>query len=402
MEALGLDTESERDDLTERLIERAENLVVRIELAGEQKGDFEARLNDLPGDADLLAELSAVQEKLKGSIRSMTVAIDLMDELELDTAKHTEVLIAATGSLTTDVLDTGVVVRLFRRWMGDLLNWFSANGPGFVFKALLLLVILLAARLAARIVREVTRKAITASKLNFTKLLREMVIAAAGNLVLLLGLLVGLSQLGITLGPLLAGLGIAGFVLGFALQDSLSNFAAGMMILIYRPYDVGDLIGAGDVFGTVHHMSLVSTTILTIDHQTLIVPNAKIWGDVIKNVTAQDTRRVDMVFGIGYGDDIKHAEQVLKSIIVAHDKVLKDPEPMVKVHELGDSSINFVVRPWVKTDDYWDVFWDVTREVKLRFDSEGISIPFPQRDVHVYSEQAVVPEREVDGNSTTG
>jgi small conductance mechanosensitive channel len=156
------------------------------------------------------------------------------------------------------------------------------------------------------------------------------------------------------------------------------------------------------VFGTVHDMSLVSTTILTIDHQTLIVPNAKIWGDVIKNVTAQDTRRVDMVFGIGYGDDIRQAERVLKSIIEAHDKVLKDPEPTVKLHELGDSSVNFVVRPWVKTDDYWDVFWDVTREVKLRFDSEGISIPFPQRDVHVYPEQAEAPVPEVDGNTATG
>ena len=127
-----------------------------------------------------------------------------------------------------------------------------------------------------------------------------------------------------------------------------------------------------------------STTILTLDNKTLIVPNGKIWGDVITNVTAQRIRRVDLVFGISYGDDIQEAENVLWSIVKEHPKVLADPEPVVKVHELGDSSVNFVVRPWVLRDDYWDVHWDFTREAKLRFDREGISIPFPQRDVHVY------------------
>ena len=172
------------------------------------------------------------------------------------------------------------------------------------------------------------------------------------------------------------------------LQDTLANFAAGVMILAYRPYDVGDMIEcAAGVFGKVSHMSLVSTTILTIDNQTKIVPNGKIWGDVITNVTAQRERRVDLLFGIAYEDDIAHAEQVMWSVVQEHPKILSDPEPVVKLHELGDSSVNFVVRPWVLRDDYWDVYWDLTREVKLRFDREGISIPFPQRDVHFYPAQ---------------
>jgi small conductance mechanosensitive channel len=183
---------------------------------------------------------------------------------------------------------------------------------------------------------------------------------------------------------MLAGLGIAGFVLGFALQETLGNFAAGVMILAYRPYDVGDLIEcSGGVFGKVSAMNLVSTTILTPDNQTRVVPNGKIWGDVITNVTAQKVRRVDLTFGISYADDIPHAEEVLWSIVKEHPMVLDDPPPIVKVHELGDSSVNFVVRPWVSRDDYWDTHWDITREVKLRFDREGISIPFPQRDVHL-------------------
>jgi small conductance mechanosensitive channel len=211
-----------------------------------------------------------------------------------------------------------------------------------------------------------------------------MIASATGNIVLLFGLLVALSQIGVSLGPLLAGLGVVGFIVGFALQDTLSNFAAGMMILVYRPYDVGDMIEGGGVFGRVNQMSLVSTTILTIDNETLVVPNRSIWGNVIKNVTAQDKRRVDMTFGISYTDDIPHAETVLMAILQDHDLVLKDPEPIVRLHKLGESSVDFVVRPWVRTDDYWDVYWDVTREVKMRFDREGISIPFPQRDVHVH------------------
>jgi small conductance mechanosensitive channel len=158
------------------------------------------------------------------------------------------------------------------------------------------------------------------------------------------------------------------------------------------------MVEAGGVFGKVQKLSLVSATILTIDNQTLIVPNGKIWGDVIRNVTAQKTRRVDLVFGISYSDDIPHAEKVLKSILDEHDKVLDDPEPIVKLHELADSSVNFIVRPWVKTEDYWDVYWDVTREVKMRFDREGIGIPFPQRDVHIYEERLA----DRGGNPPTG
>ena len=161
-----------------------------------------------------------------------------------------------------------------------------------------------------------------------------------------------------------------------------------MMILIYRPYDVGDLIEAVGTLGTVSQQNLVATTVQTLDNQTVIIPNGKIWGGVITNITHQKTRRVDLVFGIGYSDDIDKAERILNEIIASHELVLKSPEAMVKLHNLGESSVDFVVRPWVQTDDYWTVYWDVTREVKRRFDAEGISIPFPQRDVHVIQEQA--------------
>ena len=158
------------------------------------------------------------------------------------------------------------------------------------------------------------------------------------------------------------------------------------MILVYRPYDVDDFVEVTGASGLVKKMTLVSTTITTFDNQTLVVPNSKIWGDVIKNVTAQRLRRVDMEFGVGYSDDIALVEQVLNDIVSSHEKVLGKPEPIIKLNTLADSSVNFVVRPWVRTEDYWSVYWDVTREVKLRFDREGISIPFPQRDFHLYTE----------------
>jgi small conductance mechanosensitive channel len=158
------------------------------------------------------------------------------------------------------------------------------------------------------------------------------------------------------------------------------------MLLMYRPFDIGDAVEVAGVMGVVDSMSLVSTTINTFDNRLVVIPNNSIWGGVITNITGNDTRRVDMVFGIGYSDDIDKASRILSDVIDSHEKVLRDPAPVIKVHELADSSVNFVARPWAQTADYWDVYWDVTRKVKERFDAEGVSIPFPQRDVHMYQE----------------
>jgi small conductance mechanosensitive channel len=233
-----------------------------------------------------------------------------------------------------------------------------------------------------RAAQALTKRGLKTSKLSLSALATEMVIAAVKNVVIALGILIALSQIGISLGPLLAGLGIAGFIIGFALQDTLSNFASGMLILFYRPFDVGDFVTAGGVTGKVGHMSLVNTTFKTIDNQVLVVPNNLIWQSVITNVTAQRLRRVDLVFSVAYSDDVEKVERILQEVVDEHELILSEPEPMIKLHELGESSVNFVCRPWVKTDDYWEVYWDLLRTVKLRFDAEGITIPFPQREIH--------------------
>lgn len=200
---------------------------------------------------------------------------------------------------------------------------------------------------------------------------------------MIVGLIMAITMLGVSAGPLLAMIGAAGLVVGLALQGTLSNFASGIMILVNRPYDVGDAISAGGVAGKVEAMNLVSTTILTFDNQAMVVPNNQIWNGVITNITGRSTRRVDLMFGIGYGDDVAKAMSVLEETVKAHPKVLQDPAPVVRVHELGDNSVNLIARPWSQTGDYWDVYWDLLRDVKARFDREGINIPYPQRDLHI-------------------
>ncbi|MHC4378848.1 MAG: mechanosensitive ion channel family protein [Planctomycetota bacterium] len=255
---------------------------------------------------------------------------------------------------------------------------------GIIAKIAIFLAILLIAKILAGVASSLVRGALNRSKLNATNLLKDFAAGTAGKIVFFLGFLIALTALGVNIGPFLAAFGVLGFVIGFALQDTLGNFAAGVMILLYKPYDVGDVVNAGGVTGKVTDMNLVSTLFKTPDNQNIIVPNGQIWGGTITNITANDTRRVDLTAGIGYGDDIEKAEKVLMDIVTSHPLVLSDPAPVIKLHELADSSVNFVVRPWSKTSDYWDVYWDLTREIKLRFDKESISIPFPQTDVHLH------------------
>ena len=336
----------------------------------------------LPTDTDVAARLAVGEARVQVASRALQSIVNLMRQTDLDASHYSQQLLTATGELTSDVLDVGVLAALAKEWSTLLTDLAKTEGPQLLFRLFIVVLILFVFSRLGRVVQTLTKKALGSSKVRLSALLREMIVATARNLVVLLGILIALSQIGISLGPLLAGLGIAGFIIGFALQDTLGNFASGMLILIYRPFDVGDFVTAGAVTGEVSHMSLVNTTFKTIDNQVLVVPNNLIWSNVITNVTAQRTRRIDLMFGVAYSDDVEKVEKILAEIVQEHEAVLDDPEPMIKLHELADSSVNFVVRPWVKTDDYWDTYWDLIRTVKLRFDAEGITIPFPQREIH--------------------
>ncbi len=251
---------------------------------------------------------------------------------------------------------------------------------------LLFLLILFVFRILSRFLGHVVEHAIDRFG-RTSELLEDFFASVTRKVVMFIGVVIAVSRLGVDIGPFLAAIGAAGFVIGFALQGTLSNFASGIMILLYRPYDIGDYVTIGGVTGTVEAMTLVSTSVKSPDNQRIVVPNSKIWGDIITNVTGKETRRIDMKFGIGYSDDIAKAESILTRLVKQHPLVLDDPEPIIKVHELADSSVNLIVRPWAKTSDYWSVYWDLTRQVKEAFDADGISIPFPQRDLHIRSQQ---------------
>lgn len=267
----------------------------------------------------------------------------------------------------------------------DLPGFVSQNWEWMASKAVILFGTIFVFWILARVSKSLARRVVDHENVQGAQLLEDTVVSLTGKLIFFLGIILGLSFVGVELGPLLAGLGIAGFVLGFALQDSLANFAAGTMILVYAPFDVGDAVEVAGVTGKVSGMSLVATTVNTFDNQRIIIPNSKVWGGVIKNITAEEDRRVDMIFGIGYEDDIPRAEEILTGILSDHPLVLEEPEPIIKLSNLGDSSVDFIARPWCRTDDYWDVKFDVTRQVKLAFDEAGISIPFPQSDVHLHT-----------------
>ncbi|MEH6550605.1 MAG: mechanosensitive ion channel family protein [Pseudomonadales bacterium] len=358
-------------------------------------GQLELIITALDEVADLLSyapedakvELTSREKILEHSkfnaSESLSRRIALMDLRDLETASFQHILILATGQVSGEIFDTEVAFDLVSRISDAIEQWLMDNGIDLVWKLILFVLLIMLFRALAAISGRLVGSALLKSNLQLSGLLREFFISITSKIVMVVGILVALSQLGIQVTPLLAGLGMVGLVVGFALQDTLSNFASGLMILIYHPFDEGDLVEAAGVSGFVSKLSLVSTTILTLDNQSLVVPNSKIWGDVIRNVTSQRQRRVDLVFSIGYGDDIPLAEKVLTEILESHKSVLKTPEPMVKLHTLNESSVDFVVRPWVQTEDYWDVYWDVTRSVKQRFDEENISIPFPQRDVHI-------------------
>jgi small conductance mechanosensitive channel len=216
----------------------------------------------------------------------------------------------------------------------------------------------------------------------------ETLLKFVGNLtyIALLAFIIiaALSQLGIQTTSFIAVLGAAGLAVGLALQGSLANFAAGFLMILFRPIRVGDYIEGAGVAGTVEEIQIFTTTLVTPDNKTVIIPNGSLTGDNIVNWTMKGTRRVDLVMGIGYDDDIDKAKKIMADVIAGDERILKDPAPQIAMIELADSSVNFVVRPWVNASDYWGVYMSVTEQIKKAFDANGISIPFPQRDVHLY------------------
>jgi small conductance mechanosensitive channel len=275
---------------------------------------------------------------------------------------------AATSALGFDWTETWDLVK--------------SQGIEFSINVVLALVIFFVGRMVAKMFANGLRKVMRANHVD------EILQSFVGNLVywalMTFVIIASITKLGIQTASLIAIMGAAGLAVGLALQGSLANFAAGVLIVLFRPYRVGDFVEAAGIAGSVVQVQILTTILKTPDNKQIIVPNGQIMGSIITNYSANDTRRVDMVFGVSYADDIDKVRAAIRDLVDADERILKEPECQIAVSALADSSVNFNVRPWVKTDDYWGVLLDLNEAVKKRFDNDGISIPFPQRDVHIH------------------
>jgi len=245
----------------------------------------------------------------------------------------------------------------------------------------LALIIFIIGKYVVNLISKLIVKVLTRS--NLDSMLVNFIASITKTIMLLFVVIAAMDQLGINTTSLVALLGAAGLAVGLALQSSLQNFASGVMLIIFRPFTAGDFVEAAGISGTVEKISMFSSTLKTGDNREIIVPNGSIYGGVITNYSARTTRRIDMIIGIGYESDIKLARDTLQEIISADSRILAEPAPLIAVAELADSSVNFAVRPWVNSADYWGVKFDLNEKIKITFDEKGISIPYPQMDVHV-------------------
>ena len=265
----------------------------------------------------------------------------------------------------------------------DMLDSLIEIGSSLSISLLMALAILIIGRQLVKLILRLITVALEKSNVEDT--VRIFVTNLLNTLLMILVFIAAINQLGIETTSIIAVLGAAGLAIGLALQGSLSNFAAGILIVIYRPYKVGDYIEAGNYAGTVKDIQIFSTVLKTPDNKIVVVPNGSIMNGSIVNYSDQDTRRIDLIVSCGYEDDIDKVRSVLEDILKKEKRVLKDPKPQIAVTELADSSVNFIFRPWVKRTDYLPVYYSLLEEVKKRFDKEGISIPYPQSDVHIHN-----------------
>jgi len=326
----------------------------------------------------MLADITQLQEDRIELSERLTVVLNALARKGGERDEYRQYMAVVSG-IELDTGDAAANWSAMAGWMtsregGQRVAWNLAR-----FVMVLVLTYILARFLAIAVNWLLERK------VKLSRLAEILIARTIKNVVFVVGFAIALTMLEIDITPVLAAIGATGLVIGLALQGTLSNFASGLMILVNRPFDVGNIVTAGGVTGVIHQMNLFSTTFHTFDNQTIHVPNNEIWNNVITNITANPTRRVDLEFGISYDDDFEQAEQIMKDVVNEHPLVLSDPAPMVVTHELSDSSVNIVCRPWAKTSDWWQVKTDVTREVKRRLDQAGISIPYPQQDIHVYT-----------------
>lgn len=284
------------------------------------------------------------------------------------------------------------------KWTDIAMLWLTTEGLSLARNLVVFALVILAGIIISRLVRKAIEAGLERSHLQPSPIFARFVINVAGKSIVLISIIIGLGNLGVDTAALIAGIGVSGLVLGFALKDTLSNFASGMLILLYRPFDVGHFVEIGSMTGTVDDLTLVSTRLKTPDNKLVTIPNSKVWGNSIINFSMSGSRRIDLVVGVAYDADIDQAEEIFMKVLEEHDSVMEDPAPQVRLRELNASSVDFNVRGWVETSEYWPVHAQLLRRIKLELDKASIGIPFPQREVWMHH----VSEKPAEKAETRG
>jgi small conductance mechanosensitive channel len=384
-DSLGLSSSDGWEDLDRYLQERAETLVGRLQIAVQSRNRLSKQIRDLEraktSDQEisaLRAQYQSAQRRIKGIAKSLEETARLLRERGYETTGYRQFIIQATGEVTEDILDPRVLWGILVDLAKEVWSWFRDNAPALLVKLLILIGIVIFFRIGFRIAWWLMR---LLGIIKRSKLMADMFGRLIRPMATLAGIFTGLWFLGADPTTLLTGVGVAGIIVGLALQDSLSNLAAGMFILATRPYDVDDIIMAGGVTGTVKAMGLANTTVLTFDNRRMLIPNRKIWGDNIENRSAEPIRRLDLVVRIGYNEDLERAMGILAELVKEDPRVLESPETHIFVWKLADSWIDIAVRPWIQNTDWWPLLTELPAQVRIRFAERGIDIPIPRREI---------------------
>jgi len=384
-DAAGLDATRFWDVLDTFMVDRFENNVGRLRLAMVDRTRQRQRVRQLGRTGASEGELLTARARLQGAetrVQTLVVSLyrqaDLLDRRGRETAQYRQLLIRATGEVTGDILDPKVFFGLVQDFISGMWIWIKDNGLTLLTRLLILMGFILLFRWGLGLLWHLLR---FTGLLKMHRLLADMAGRMIQPIGSLLGLVVGLSMLGVNPAHLVTGLGVAGIIIGLALQDSMANLAAGFFILMYRPYDVDDIVSAGSVVGTVKQMGLANTTIVTFDRKRLYVPNRKIWSDVIENHSAEPVRRVEALVKVGYGQDLDRAFGAIRSLLQEHEVVLSEPEPLLYVKDFGDSWLDVAVWCYVPSAKWWATKANLPRLIRLKFEEEGIEIPVPSREI---------------------
>ncbi len=386
LNALGQDASQDIEYVKPLLKKQADILSGIVGLDNDELAVLEKKLsavsNESKSGKELLSKIRAQNMLIQTDARRLNKAANLLEKIEVDASLYKKTVVQSGLSFNGGIFDRKVASHLFSQWWLETKKWFNQQAPEILGKTATFLLIIFLAILVAVFIKKMLRRIFRRSFPEMSELAKNFIVSMSSKLLILAGILLALSNIGVQIGPILAGLGIMGFIIGFALQDTLSNFASGLMILIYRPYDIGDKIISAGVKGRVNKMNLVSTTIFTSENHQLTVPNKKIWSDIIQNVTSQPLHRLDLFFSVPYNSDSETVRKAISDVVENCPSVFREKEISVRIQELGEVDVKYLARFWVSTEDIYEAQWAVSEGVKKRFDEEGISLNIAENARH--------------------